>query len=50
LADENGKLFREKGKIFEIFQKVSKFFEIRGEILNMGKNASWPQEGMDASE
>jgi len=37
-----------KGTIFEISQRIVKFFENRGEILNRGENASWSQGGMDA--
>jgi len=32
LADENGKIFREKVKFGKIFHKFGKFFENRGEI------------------
>jgi len=35
-------IFSGKGKICEIFQKVQKFVENRGN-LKQGENASWPQ-------
>jgi len=39
------KKFFGKGKTVNIFLRVWKFFENRGEMWNRGENASWSQRG-----